>query len=285
MRVIGLALLACFYTCCTSAADGMDPTVAIEAGDARPVIDGVGWVFGIPNKLLLLDPRIDNHRVSEETVEEAADYLSINEVDGVLVRVNQYDPLGEWRRLAENDRVGLGWRLTFGSALTLGYSVLPGRILGGDWYNPYTDTVHVYSDVPAIALEQAAQAKDTHDRAHPGFYSAVRFIPFVGLVHEARSKEKVFNHVDQYGDTDEQAEARRILMPQFGSEVGGQATVFLPQGDALFKLTGAAVGHAFGRVQAARIERGSQEEATPGLSPISPLFGGGAFAWLDLTQR
>ena len=243
----------------TTAVAEEEATILIEEGASRPVLDKVGWVIGIPNKLLLLDPRVDNHDVSGKTIEETAEFLAQHEVDGVLVRVNQYDPLGEWRRLAENDRVGLGWRMTLGSVLTLGYSVLPGRVLGGDWYNPFTDTVHVYSDVPAIAMEQAAHAKDTHDRTHPGFYSAVRFIPFMGLVHEVRSKEKVFDHLDQNGSPEERAEARRVLHPQLGSEIGGQATVFVAQGDALIKLTGAAIGHAVGRIQAARIEQASPE--------------------------
>lgn len=237
--------------------------IDVEHGLRRPVIDGVGWVFGVPSKLLLLDARADNHDVSPETVEETYEYLSTKRVDGVMVRVNQYDPIGEWRRLAENDRVGLGWRATVGAVFTLGYSVLPGRLFGGDWYNPYTDTVHVYSDVPALAMEQAALAEDTHKRSHPGFYSAVRVLPLVGLVHEARAKQAVFEHVDQTGTAEEQAEARRVLHPQLGREVGGQAAVFVPQGDALLSIGGAAVGHVVGRYQAAAIEQADDPGVTP----------------------
>ena len=230
-----------------------EPPVRVEHGSQRPVMDGLGWLIGIPNKLLLWDRRADNHDVSQETVADAAQFLSENEVDGVLVRVNQYDPLGEWRRLMENDRVGIGWRATLGSAYTIGYSLLPGRLVGGDWYNPYTDTVHVYSDIPAIAMEQAAHAADTHDRSHPGFYSATRLLPLVGLVHEARSKEAVFEYVDQHGTLEERVEARKVLHAQLGSEVGGQAAVFAAQGDAIVKLGGAAIGHVVGRYQASRI--------------------------------
>lgn len=227
--------------------------VEVERGEPRELLDGVGWVVGLPNKLLLLDTRADNHDVSPQTVAETTALLAARDVDGVMVRVNQYDPVGEWRRLAKNDRVGLPWRATVGVVYTLGYSVLPGRVFGGDWYNPFTDTVHVYSDVPALAMEQAAQAYDTHRRSHPGLYSATKLLPLVGLVHEARAKEVVLEHVDQHGTIEAQAEARRVLAPQMGREVGGQAAMFLPQGDALFSLTGAAIGHVVGRVQAERI--------------------------------
>lgn len=228
--------------------------IGVEHGEPSKLIDGVGWVLGIPSKLLLLDKRADNHNVSPETVEQTYDFLAERELDGVMVRVNQYDPVGEWKRLLDNDRVGLPWRATFGAVYTLGYTLIPGRLVGGDWYNPFTDTVNVYSDVPALAMEQAALADDTRKKSHPGFYSAVRVLPLVGIVHEARAKQAVYQHVDENGTTAERAEARRVLSPQMGRELGGQAAIFVPQGDALLSLGGAAVGHVVGRFQASQIE-------------------------------
>ncbi|MEN0110103.1 MAG: hypothetical protein AAF805_05220 [Planctomycetota bacterium] len=258
--------------------------IDVEHGERRPVIDGVGWVLGAPNKLLLLDSRVDNHDVSPETVERTVGFLAENDVDGVMVRVNQHDPLGEWRRLAENDRVGLGWRATVGAVYTLGYSLIPGRLIGGDWYNPFTDTVHVYSDVPALAMEQAAQALDTRTKSHPGFYSATRLLPLVGIVHEARAKQAVFEHIDEHGDSAERAEARRVLHPQMGREVGGQAAIFVPQADAIVSLGGAAVGHVVGRLEANRIEAAdppptasgpadtpAPRRLPPELTPVEPI--------------
>ena len=257
-------------------------TVDIEHGTPKPLLDTVGWVIGIPNKILLWDSRVDNHDVSQETVEETVDFLVQNQVDGVKIRVNQYDPLGEWDRLMNNDRIGLGWRATVGSVYTLGYSVIPGRLFGRDWYNPYTDSVHVYSDIPSLAMEQAAQAKDVHERSHPGFYSAMRLVPLAGIVHEARSKQSVFNHVDQHGSLDERIEARRVLHPQLGTEVAGQAAIFVPQGEAIIQLTGAAVGHIVGNYQANRItaydellresepNSSTAESATDALPPLFP---------------
>lgn len=239
--------------------------IDIQHGEPSKVIDGVGWVLGIPSKLLLLDKRADNHDISPETVEQTYEYLSEKDVDGVMVRVNQYDPIGEWKRLFKNDRVGVPWRATFGAVYTLGYTVVPGRLFGGDSYNPFTNTVNVYSDVPALAMEQAARAHDTNQKSHPGFYSAVKSLPLVGLVHEARAKQAVFRHLDATGDPEERAEARRVLHPQMGREVGGQATIFVPQGDALLSLGGAAIGHVVGRYQANQIEA-----TTPEDQPVGP---------------
>lgn len=247
----------------------LDGAIDIQRGEPNRVLDGVGWVIGVPSKLLLLDSRADNHDVSAATVDKTREFLFDNNVEGVMVRVNQYDPVGEWKRLIKNDRIGVGWRATIGAAYTLGYSVLPGRLFGRDWYNPFTDTVHVYSDVPALALEQAAHAEEIRRVSHPGFYSAVQMLPFVGIVHEARAKQAVFEYVDKTGTVDEQAEARRVLAPQLGLELGGQAAAFIPQANALTSLGGVAVGHVVGRYQASRIESAEPAPA-PFVGPVEP---------------
>src|SRR5438445_8892434 len=87
----------------------------IERGQSRPVLDGVGWVFGIPSKIVLWDRRVDNHSVSLETEAAIAEYLAINDLTSVKVRLNQYAPGDEWRRLVANSAVGPGWRYTLGT--------------------------------------------------------------------------------------------------------------------------------------------------------------------------
>ena len=49
-----------------------------ERGWPNKVVDGIGWVVGIPSKLVLLDKRAANHNVSETTEAELASYLQTN---------------------------------------------------------------------------------------------------------------------------------------------------------------------------------------------------------------
>jgi hypothetical protein len=83
-----------------------------EHGQPRKVVDAVGWVFGIPKKVVLWDRRAVDHRVSPETERKLAEYLASNNLVSTKVRINQYDPVGEWRRLRANKEVGAGWRST-----------------------------------------------------------------------------------------------------------------------------------------------------------------------------
>ncbi len=224
-------------------------TVDIETGKRAPVIDGVGWVLGIPRKILLWDRRADNHEVSASTVDEVAQYIDDRQLHDVKVRINQYDPGGEWRRLAANKRVGAGWRYTFGAFSTLGYTLLPGRLFGQDRYNPYTNTLSVYSDAPALALAEAAYAKDVHGRSLPGTYATAQGLPLVAMWHETLATGEVLDYVAIHGSNDEQAQVKRQLYARYGMELGGVISGVVPDGGGLFPVLGAAGGHAVAGVE------------------------------------
>ena len=132
----------------------------IERGQRAPVVDTVGWIVGVPAKIVLLNNRVANHDVSLQTELAMQQYLAKNGLDKVKVRINQYDPAGEWQRLRENESVNWSLRYTVGVLGVACYTVLPGRLFGIGDYNPYTNTINLYSDVPGLALYEAGHAKD-----------------------------------------------------------------------------------------------------------------------------
>lgn len=253
MRLIFLTLLAIATVGCATRSPKLAPTLAaesatpprvrVERGRPNRLLDGTGWVLGIPNKLALWDRRADNHRVSPETEVRLVEYLEENDLGTVLVRVNQYDPLGEWRRLTTNKRVGAGWRYTVGTLNMLEYTLLPGRLMGGDWYNPFTDTINVYSDIPALALSDGAYAKDVRSQKRPGTYAAVQEIPIVGMWHETIANREVLDYEKSHGTEEQQEETYRVLYPDYGGTWGGQIASFVPYGNVFGRLVGAAAGH------------------------------------------
>lgn len=229
-------------------------SVLVEVGQPRPIIDGVGWVLGIPGKLLLWDRRVDNHRVSPETQAALVQYLEQNELQDVCVRVNQYAPLKEWQRLRENRHVSPGWRYTAGLLSLAGYTILPGRLFGGDRYNPYTNSVYVYSDIPALAMVGGGYAKDIHSREYPGTYAVVNEFPVVSMWHETIATNDVLTYLQQQEDLVGLQAGYKILHPYYGAQAGGAARNLVGVGP-LFQVGGAVVGHITGRVEGRRLER------------------------------
>jgi hypothetical protein len=225
----------------------------IERGERRPIIDGFGWVWGVPSKLMLWNRKVENHNISPETEALMAEYLQANGLSDIKVRLNQYRPMDDWRRLRRNKSVAAPWRYTFGAVATLGETIIPGRLFGGDHYNPYTATIHLYSDVPAIAFHESAHAKDFSNRVHPGNYAALYCIPMVPLWHERIATNDVMSYV-MYKDSPElRRQAYHVLYPAYGTYVGSAAGYLAPSriGTPLY-WGGVAVGHAVGRWQASQ---------------------------------
>ena len=235
----------------------------IERGRSRRVIDGVGWVVGIPSKVLLWNRRIDNHHISPETDAAIADYLTKNELDTVKVRLNQYAPRDEWRRLVANKSVSWGWRYSLGTLSWLSETIVPGRLVGGDHYNPFTNTINVYSDVPAIAIHEAGHSKDFARRRYKGTYAALYLLPVVPLWHEAIATNDALSYLRTEGDFPDEQEAYRVLYPAYGTYAGNAISTVVPAAGTPLYLAGVVSGHILGRIRASRIGKERPRKIEP----------------------
>lgn len=224
----------------------------IEQGAPLPVIDCAGWIWGIPGKVLLWNCRVENHRISPETAGVLAGYLAANELDEVKVRLNQYHPLDDWRRLRRNTSVAWPLRYSVGTISVLGETLIPGRVFGADHYNPFTATIHLYSDLPSIALHEGAHAKDFARRKYPGLYAVAYLVPGVPLFHERIATRDVMAYVEDQHDPQLIREAYHVLYPAYGTYVGDALGHCFPGLAGPFYLAGVLGGHAAGRVLASQ---------------------------------
>ena len=228
----------------------------MERGRPHKAIDTFGWVWGIPSKILLWDRRVENHRIDAHTESQLATYLRENELSTVKVRLNQYHPRDDWHRLVANKSVGAGWRYTVGVVSVAVEAIIPGRLFGGDHYNPYTDTIHLYSGSPAIALHEAGHAKDFARRKWKGTYAAARILPIVPLIQEAIATSDTLGYLEATQSVSAQQEAYEILYPAYGTYVGAEIKTLGPFGVIL----GAIGGHAVGQWKSWQLEEEREEE-------------------------
>ena len=238
----------------------MDHRGQIERGRPHGFVDGLGhYFFSLPSKLILWNWRVDNHKILPHTESTIVDYLEANGLSSVKVRLNQYAPGGEWIRLARNRDMPGFFRWTAGALTVAMYTILPGRIFGGDNYNPYTNTVNLYSDIDAIALHEAAHAKDfaVKPRGARGWYALMRILPIAPLYQEARASGDAIGYcIDQEMD-DTRAEAYRVLYPAYMTYVAGEPFRWLPAEAWMSYAAEAALalpGHVVGRIKAAGVE-------------------------------
>lgn len=236
--------------------------VVFEYGEPHKVLDGMAWLVALPTRVLPMHPKVNSHTLSEETAGKLETYLLENDLADVLVRVNQYDPAGEWRRLRENKRISAGWRYTFGTASVISYAVIPGRVFGGDGYNPFTNSLYVNSDVSAMLIAEAAYAKDIHSRSMPGAYAAVNEVPILTLWRHTHAVNDTLGYAMHIHDWELERETYRTVYPLMGikAALGGHTaaswgTVLPSISVPITAIAGAVVGHAVGQSTIAQRER------------------------------
>ena len=283
MGLLSLVLAAgCATTPYPYAAHGeTDVTVAlrpgepqIERGKPNAWLDGFGhYFFSLPTKLILLEWKVDNHDIPSEVEESLRTYLNANGLCKTKVRLNEYAPGGEWKRLFRNTEIPWGWRYTIGVLDLLSYTIFPDRLFagfpfigGGDSYNPWTNTVSIYSGKRPIVLHEGGHAKDfasKETRHGKGLYAGARAIPFAGLLvalwQEAVATNDALSWDLATADSRESKSAYRTLYPAYGTYVGGTGSTFTRLflgGWILYAVEYGAVvvGHVVGQTRAAFVD-------------------------------
>jgi hypothetical protein len=225
-----------------------------EHGRKNIMLDGAGWIVGIPSKLLLWNTKVDSHSVSPETEEQLRRYLAAHGMDDVRVRINQYSPVDEWKRLVKNKSIHPGWRYTFGTYSLAKYTLLPGRLFGADEYNPFTNSISLYSDRSSIALREGAHAKQALEANYPGTWAASSYLPFSPAWIDTAAIREVLAYTQETNNRELERETYLVLFPAYGARIGSSATLFLDTSLGTATQAGfAMVGHAVGRTMAFRV--------------------------------
>jgi hypothetical protein len=222
---------------------GQGPNPQIERGHPFPPVDVLGNILSLFNKLLLFNWKVDNHSVSAETEQVLAKYLSYraDALGKLRVRINEWAPHKDLYRLWTNKQVAWPYRLLIGLPVTLIFEViLPGRLFGGDHYNPFTDTVHLYSDLAPIALHEAGHSYDSSRERYRGTYAMLRMAPLADLYQEFRATDEAIEYCIAVGDRKTELDGYKILYPAYGTYVGRY--LLFP-----FGLGGVIFGHIHGR--------------------------------------
>ena len=121
--------------------------------------------------------------------------------------------------------------------------IAPRTAPGRGPYNPFTNTVHIYSDDAAVILHEAGHADDFAKQPYPGIYATLRLLPIVDLYQEYVATDTAITYLISKQDRKTELHAYKILYPAYGTYVGAYIP---PYGS----LAGALVGHVLGRSKA-----------------------------------
>jgi hypothetical protein len=235
--------------------------VTIRHGQPNKTLDRMSDIVSWPGRKLFPD-RPDRRNVTPETLAQVERYLEKNDLADVQVSVRDYQPGEQWRRLHQQKVVPPLSRYTLGSLSVLRYTLLPGRVFGRNAYNPYTNTLYVNSDTPAMLLHSAAYAKNIRRRPLPGFYATAASLLLVSAWHEVEGVREVIGYAQAENDWALEVASYEEVYPRVGAaSVGGaSAIVSVWWGGPLLGVAGAAVGGMAGHRALERREAERSQE-------------------------
>jgi hypothetical protein len=258
-----------------------DSPPQIERGREVPILDGLNhYVLSLPVKVLLLNWRLQDHELPDLHRRILEYYLELNQLHSVKVRHNQWDPIGEWRRMWSNSQVGVGYRATLGVLTWMRYTLFPDRVFGGlpvpfigggDHFNPFSNSINVFSSDIGVLLHEAGHAKDyIRHRAKGTSFVLLRLLPGVDLWQEAVASQDAIQFL--YCIREDEAELRSYatLIPAYSTYIAGYFS-----GGLVVTLPIVGAAHVVGRGQAAARRRDLAEEedsAVPTRRDFLPQF-------------
>jgi hypothetical protein len=254
-----------------------DAAPQIERGRAIPFLDGLNhYVLSLPAKMILLNWRIQDHEMSDRDQRILERYLELNQLRSVKVRHNQWAPLDEWRRMWRNDQVGVGYRATLGLIVWLRYLLFPDRVFGGlpipfvgggDHFNPFSNTVNVFSSDLGVILHEGGHAKDyIRHRAKGTTFVLLRLLPGIDLLQEAVASQDAIQFLYCIREDEEETRAYSTLIPAYSTYVAGYFS-----GGLVVTLPIVGSGHVTGRLQS-RARRKALAEEQESIAPTRRSF-------------
>ncbi|BDA79936.1 hypothetical protein LPTSP3_g28660 [Leptospira kobayashii] len=226
-----------------------------ESGEPYIVLDWIGNALGFLSKLIINDSRMSNHKISEETKQYLKNYIIENNMKDVKVRFNQYAPIEDLKQLWRSDNVNPVLKYSLGLINWFFSALFPARIFSGcpipyvcsgDHYNPYSNTINLYSDIPTVVLHEGGHAKDFSARKYKSFYSLGYSVPFFGALYpEARATDDAIRYLRYKCDRKVELLAYKTVYPAYSTYVFGQ----------ILGIASAVPGHIVGSSKASKFLR------------------------------
>jgi hypothetical protein len=244
---------------------------------ARSIVSAPARLFHLPAR----------KEPSPETVEQVSTYLRRNDLTDVRIFVNSYEPREQWRLLRENKSIGAGWRYTAGTIGVVTYTLFPGPVFRHDSYNPYTNSLNLNFDASAVALCEAASAKDVHEQKLPGTYLVLNSLPGIGMWRQCRIASDLTSYAQEQKDWKLERDTYRHVYPHLGSQSVAVAAPLVAttwwMGPA-FNLAGAGAGFVTGRtVEVIRHWQSYRTPARPDVEPDAAPIGPEVDGQIQLT--
>lgn len=179
------------------------------------------WVQGLRKDTDAVVPPYVREHVSDTVTQ----YIAANELSGINIDVDVYQPRLQWQRLKSAEHVGPIAKYTLGTFSLLREAILPARMFNQDRYNHYTKTLSLNSHDETSALFESAMVKEHLNAPFTPLATVLQRLPIGTTIARARAGSDSLTWARTEGNSELESELYPFIYSSVVSEALGDIGV------------------------------------------------------------
>ena len=168
--------------------------------------------------------------LSPTTIRIMNDYLEDNELEALNIEFQTETPKDDWNRLEANTSINPLIKYSLGSANWLGNAITKPSVWGRNYYDPYTNTMHINSNNNLEIMAEMSYAKIIQRQSYPGLYALGSKLPFISFWAQKQKTNEMIAYAKSKQDWElEKATIRKMypgMLNGSSKDIGRVAGIF-----------------------------------------------------------
>lgn len=161
--------------------------------------------------------------LSPTTIRIINDYLEDNELEALNIEFQTESPKEDWHRLEANAAINPLLKYSLGPAYWLGNAMIKPSVWGKNYYDPYSNTLHINSNNPIEIIAEMSYAKIIQRQSYPGLYALGSKLPLIAIWAQKQKTNEMIAYAKSKQDWELEKATYRKMYPSMlnGSSIVG----------------------------------------------------------------
>ena len=151
--------------------------------------------------------------LSPTTIKIMNDYLEDNELEALNIEFQIETPKNDWDRLEANAAINPLLKYSLGSLDWLSNAITKPSFWGRNYYDPYTNTMHINSNNPIEIMAEMSYAKIIQRQSYPGLYALGSKLPFISFWAQKQKTNEMIAYAKSKQDWELEKATIRKMYP------------------------------------------------------------------------
>jgi len=158
------------------------------------------------------------------------DYLEDNDLKVLNIEFQTESPKEDWNRLEANTSINPLLKYSLGSFDWLSNAIIKPSFWGRNYYDPYTNTMHINSNNNLEIMAEMSYAKLIQRQSYPGLYALSSKLPFISIFAQKQKTNEMIAYAKSKQDWElEKATIRKMypgMLNGSSKDIGRVAGIF-----------------------------------------------------------